>query len=1787
MKKVLPRVSFSTPILFTAVGLGIATVLPISAQPDNDLFVHRQIVSGDTVDFTAWILDATMEPGEPNHTGPFGITTQSVWYQWTATDDGWGRVRLMGWSGGEVVASVYTGESVDALTLIQATSQGSTGYFPVHAGWDYQIAVYPKREYDISGFIEAGLQVQFLVPPSNDSFAQRILLSDGDLSVPGSLVGATREVDEPSIGSDVPEQTVWWSWTAPVSGTAVVTFRDPDSFVFGHLAAAFKGDTLGDLILLASNSLISDLPLNFQAQEGETYQLMVGSWTPDLVDGFTMDLVMSSWHLTSPAEGARFEVPGQVTINWANPPPNTTLRNVQAISPQGYLGWWSELSPEGFTIGNLPKGEYSVQLMALDDRNRTYATPPRHFSVELANDNFANRIVLEGSSLEVTGHLAGATIEPNEPGDEPSVWWTWIPPYSGRAVLHINYGARFDLFTGNTLANLQPIPSVVETFDRFAFDVVGGLQIQIRAGSLGDWSNPSFQLELFEPLPNDRFAGRIPLTTAHVDQTFSIGLAGVDSAEPAILHGPDSATVWFTWTAPSEGWLGFGGGATDGYYGYAVFTGESLASLVPVADPSFGVVGTLFSPVAGTTYQIAAIGHQSNPGTMTFLMDFKPAPPNDQFAKAQVITGTQGQVDGNNEMATVEPGEPQHHWSQNEQSVWYSWTAPRSGFLRVFATTDPPPGYSYDPVVAIYRGANLTSLEKLSSEIANINQPVYADVEAGITYHFAVSGMAYSQTSDFQLHWSVVDRPANDSFAGRQLLEGIRVSVSAVNLGATREVGEPAHGGAERGRSVWWSWTAPYSGWVTLSAFSPIPISVQLLVYQGTSLENLTLAGDSTPLDELGWSFPEFTLAASVFEVTAGQTYQLVLDTPGDAFDMAVPLGGSFELELDLSTFRLTSPESEAIFGSSNQVKFMVNSPLAEVDGQIMEVDFRSLGMPESPLGISLGITSAPPFSITRNNLPPDRYLVMAWATNKTGDLRVTPPILFTVRPENDDFADRISLAERSYFLTGTLAGASHEANEPLLSENTNAPTVWYSWTAPVEGVASFDLIGLDGLFRVYVGDSIDQLAPVTEASSSVRFHATRGGRYEIVVEATDPLAQNPGSLNSFNLQIEVKSTQLIRPQWYDRVVVGAPLVIEAATTEQPGDLQALEFLINGELVGTVTAPPYRFNWSGNVVGQYQIGVRPRFTSGQTGMEDSVMIQVTPFNDSFAARQSVTGAQAFLLGSTEGATTETGEPDTLQESIWFTWRAPGTGLVTLDGSGSSYWPRIAMFSGSELESLIPVVDNFGQLYAEPFTIWVEGGLDYQFAVDSRGGLTGPVEFSLSLQLPPANDNFENSYLLSGASGEVQASLFLATAQSGEPDHEGLIPRHSVWWTWIAPVSGSLQISTPQSSESQISFGAYVGETLETLIAVPTVHMGSSIDLNVYSGVRYYFAFDEFYNGIEDLSWQYRMLQPPANDAFANRIMLAGRMINFTTSLLGATHEPMEPKHHDQVGAGSAWWSWTAEANGHVKIQLSPYSFSPLIGIYTGTVLSQLDKVASGETALEFEAVSGTNYEIAVDRSGGLAGEIQFQLTLDYPPPNDQFANRTSVAGVESTVLGWNTMATREYGEVWHADQYGGRSVWYRWHSPVTGTITLNLTSTFWPNLLAVYRGSSAESLVPVVTAEGPFTETELGYYGLSQVTFPVEEGTEYTIAIAGAFGSAGDFSLKLQLFRCVIEPLADGYVHLTFLGLGGHATDIQTSVNLIDWTHLTSCPTGHETFELDVMTEPGFPRFFQGILQTP
>lgn len=116
---------------------------------------------------------------------------------------------------------------------------------------------------------------------------------------------------------------------------------------------------------------------------------------------------------------------------------------------------------------------------------------------------------------------------------------------------------------------------------------------------------------------------------------------------------------------------------------------------------------------------------------------------------------------------------------------------------------------------------------------------------------------------------STDNRPFNDDFATRAKLSGQNITARNSSRGATSEPGEPQHAGAAGGASLWWEWTAPASGSVTVDT-SGSAYDTLLAVYTGTALNALTPVASNDDFNG--------TTSRLAFTAQAGATYEIAVD---------------------------------------------------------------------------------------------------------------------------------------------------------------------------------------------------------------------------------------------------------------------------------------------------------------------------------------------------------------------------------------------------------------------------------------------------------------------------------------------------------------------------------------------------------------------------------------------------------------------------------------------------------------------------------------------------------------------------------------------------------------------------------------------------------------------------------------------------------------------------------------------------------------------------------------------
>lgn len=782
--------------------------------------------------------------------------------------------------------------------------------------------------------------------------------------------------------------------------------------------------------------------------------------------------------------------------------------------------------------------------------------------------------------------------------------------------------------------------------------------------------------------------------------------------------------------------------------------------------------------------------------------------------------------------------------------------------------------------------------------------------------------------------------------------------------------------------------------------------------------------------------------------------------------------------------------------------------------------------------------------------------VVVAASARETEPAESTFILPIAVPPPNDNFAARVPVTSLDTRTQGSNINASLEPNEPTQPTGSGSRSVWWTWTAAQSGNVTISTAGssFDTTLAVYEGTALDSLSLLIAdddsgggLQSAVAFVARVGTPYAIQVNGYG------GATGAIVLNHPVSGG-----------LPGAPVVVSdpVPTSVLVGQPFELRVVVDGE-------EPFSFQWLRNgseVTGETQsVFTRSAATLADEGsysvrisnnrgviFSDNAFVgveqvAVIPENDTFSAAAPLPTGGGRLRSSNRLATGEPGEPNhggaaAPLASLWWRWTAPDNGVLELNTFGSAFDTVLAVYQGDSVGSLnlLAANDNAEGGEQSALSLPVASGTTYLFAVDGTGSAVGVVFLSHSFTTVspgPGNDAFPNRRTVPG-SGIDTASTIGATGEPGEPDHaENSLPLGSVWWTWTAPQTGLVAIST-EGSDFDTTLGVYRGTEVNALTVLASDDDGggglqSVVRLAVSAGDVLQIAVDGFGTdqGAVALSVSFTS-SIIANDAFANATVIPTGTTRVTGSTTGASGEPNEPTHHSDSASplNSAWWRWTAATTGWLTLDLQGSDFDTVLAVYQGASLSSLNALASNDDAnasrtsqVSLAVTAGQTYLIAVDGYGESRGVVEMSLNLGPMPvvPNDAFAQATPIPTGTSRVTGSNVGATGEAGEPAHHsdDAHPLQSLWWRWTAPSTGSVIVDLSGSDFDTVLAVYEGASLTTLALRAS------DDDGGSASTSRVVTSVTAGHVYYLAVDGYTSAVGNVIMTLAMNQPV--PLAE------------------------------------------------------------
>lgn len=198
---------------------------------------------------------------------------------------------------------------------------------------------------------------------------------------------------------------------------------------------------------------------------------------------------------------------------------------------------------------------------------------------------------------------------------------------------------------------------------------------------------------------------------------------------------------------------------------------------------------------------------------------------------------------------------------------------------------------------------------------------------------------------------------------------------------------------------------------------------------------------------------------------------------------------------------------------------------------------------------------------------------------------------------------------------------------------------------------------------------------------------------------------------------------------------------------------------------------------------------------------------------------------------------------------------------------------------------------------------------------------------------------------------------------------------------------------------------------------------------------------------------------PSNDDFANATLIPPAGITNDVNTTYASKEQGEHPIAGNPGGHSIWWTWTAPSIGTVNINTAGSDFVTLLGVYTGSSLTNLTVVtnssganlASGLATVKFSVSEGTQYVITMAGYNGQSGSgvFAFKFHEDKTPPTATIKSPVPGAFVTNSTIVVNGSASDNVAVAavyWQLENADGSNGWQlatgtnKWSATITNLI---------------------------------------------------------------------------------------------------------------------------------------------------
>ncbi len=521
------------------------------------------------------------------------------------------------------------------------------------------------------------------------------------------------------------------------------------------------------------------------------------------------------------------------------------------------------------------------------------------------------------------------------------------------------------------------------------------------------------------------------------------------------------------------------------------------------------------------------------------------------------------------------------------------------------------------------------------------------------------------------------------------------------------------------------------------------------------------------------------------------------------------------------------------------------------------------------------------------------------------------------------------------------------------------------------------------------------------------------------------------------------------------------------------------------------------------------------------------------FSDSFASRQLLTGTSEFITGSNTIATVEPYEPKHAGKigghSVWISWLAPDSGLVTLNTVGSTFDTLLAVYAlepGNDppLERLqeIAANDDNGTAKTSLVQFGAQPGQEYEIAIDGFNGDLGDIAFQLDFL---SSTNFLPTVLRrpNDEALRIGDPLILTI---------NLIKTKALELNWYLNSNAVYGADAPTlviPSLQETNLGFY-----NLRLKVEDVgFFTSAIEIQVNSeGLINVLARNKLADSVTS------GLAPGAGGSLSGPF----KMFNLTSGVIRgyngtqifntslATIDPTEPAHCGVNGGASYWFSYQAPTNGAMHVDTFGSTYDTVLAIYTynGTLYSFTNLVPvtcdnnggpDGLTSVvDYATDKNRNYFIVVDGVNSARGTayLNYRLTTGTPAqapviatqPQSLVAARSTAVALTAAAGGTAPLAYQWWRNSSRLSQKTNASLTFLDpQSQDAGNYTVTVTNL---------AGAATSSVAKLSVLSAP-------YYYLNNASnlfisaFPVTRGYQYAVDCA-AQPTTGSWWLKTNAF---------------------------------------------------------------------